>query len=91
LRTATDRLVHLDDKVRLLDPARLLERGYTLTFDASGRLLRAAGGLQTGDRLRTRFADGHVDSTVIAAGAPRPRRKGVPGGGEEDPGQQALF
>ncbi len=91
LRSAAERLAHLDDKVRLLDPARLLERGYTLTLDGSGRLLRAAGGLQPGDRLRTRFADGHVDSTVTAAGVPRPRRKGAPRGGEEDPGQQALF
>ncbi len=90
-RSTHERLKHLDDKVRLLDPARLLERGYTLTLDASGRLLRAAGALQPGDRLRTRFADGHVDSTVTAAGASRPRRKGAPRGGEEDPGQQALF
>lgn len=91
LRSAAERLAHLDDKIRLLDPARLLERGYTLTLDGSGRLLRAAGGLQPGDRLRTRFADGQVDSTVTAADAPRPRRKGAPRGGEEDPGQQALF
>ena len=75
--------------MRLLDPARLLERGYTLTLDAGGRLVRRAADVTPGQRLRTRFADGEVASTVRG---PRPKtRSGDPGGSEEDSGQQALF
>jgi exodeoxyribonuclease VII large subunit len=79
------RLDLLTEKVRLLDPARVLERGFTLTLDAHGRVLRRADDVAPGQRLRTRFADGEVASTVGKS------RRGGSGGGEEDSGQQALF
>ncbi len=93
-RQAGQRLGHADEKLRLLDPRRLLARGFTWTLDAAGRHLRSAAGLGAGDRLRTVFADGEVTSTVnsaTAATTARPRGKGARRGGEEDPGQQALF
>ncbi len=52
---------------RLLDAYnvdRQLERGYTLTLDAEGRVLRSAAGQKAGDEVRTRFADGTVTSVV---------------------------
>ncbi len=57
-------LDHLDEKLRLLDPRRLLARGWTLTVDPAGRVVRAAAGLRPGDRLTTRFADGAAASVV---------------------------
>lgn len=47
-----------------LDPSRLLERGWTLTLDETGRLLRSAGQLRTGQRIVSRFADGDRSSVV---------------------------
>ncbi len=92
LQTGSQRLDVLAEKIRLLDPARLLERGYTFTLDGDGRLLRRAADVEPGQRLRTRFADGEVTSTVHGAAAPdRRRRKGGSRDPEEDPGQQALF
>ncbi len=83
------RLDALADKVRLLDPRRLLERGFTLTVGANGEPLARAAQVRPGQTLRTRFADGDITSIVSG---PRPARKGGRGGGEEeDPGQQALF
>ena len=46
------------------DVDRQLERGYTLTLDSEGRLLRSASALQTNDAITTRFADGRAHSTV---------------------------
>ena len=80
----------LAGKVGLLDPQRLLERGYTLTLDASGKLVKRAADTHAGQRLRTRFPDGEVDSIVNGSRPPRKRGRGG-GKEEEDPGQQALF
>jgi len=95
-RRLQDRRRKLDllaEKLRLLDPQRLLERGYTLTLDRGGRPLRRAAGIVAGQQLRTRFADGEVTSTVNTntAAPARRRRKGGSGDAEEDSGQQALF
>ncbi len=46
------------------DYQRQLERGYTVTRDASGAALRSVGGLAPGTALVTQLADGTVDSTV---------------------------
>lgn len=61
----------LDGLRRLLhayDVNRQLERGYTLTLDAGGRILRSARLLAQGDPLTTRFADGTVRSVVASPG-----------------------
>ncbi len=49
-----------------LDPARLLERGWTLTLDDTGRLVRSARQLRAGQRITSRFADGDLSSVVQA-------------------------
>jgi exodeoxyribonuclease VII large subunit len=46
------------------DVERQLERGYTLTVDNQGRLLRSVANLASGDTLSTRFADGTARSSV---------------------------
>lgn len=56
------------------DVERQLRRGYSLTMDAGGRVVRSAAALAPGDRLVTRLADGTVTSVVEAgdtAGPPR--------------------
>jgi len=46
------------------DVGRQLERGYTLTFDDAGRIVRGVEGLLVGSTLLTRFADGTARSAV---------------------------
>jgi exodeoxyribonuclease VII large subunit len=46
------------------DVDRQLERGYTLTFDEHGHLLRSASATPIGSHVVTRFADGTVRSRV---------------------------
>ncbi len=53
-------------KVAAADPARALARGWSITHDAGGRLVRRAADLTPGDELVTRFADGSARSRVEA-------------------------
>jgi exodeoxyribonuclease VII large subunit len=48
------------------DPARVLARGWTLTVDEAGRIVRNAQSLVPGDTLTTVFAKGRATSTVIS-------------------------
>jgi len=50
--------------LRTLGPAAVLERGYSLTFDAQGRVVREAAQLQPGQEFETRFRRGRVRGTV---------------------------
>ncbi|MGH8691660.1 MAG: exodeoxyribonuclease VII large subunit [Burkholderiales bacterium] len=47
-----------------LDPAAVLARGYSITYGASGKVLRKASQARAGERLRTRLAEGHIESEV---------------------------
>jgi len=66
------RLAHLEEKARLLDPERLLARGYSLTLDAEGRLLRSAAAAPAGARIVTRLRDGRLTS-IVERSEPRPK------------------
>ncbi len=59
LKTATTSLRHLS-------PYGVLERGYSITLNADGRVVRGVEGLTQGMRLTTRLADGMVASVVEA-------------------------
>ena len=47
-----------------LDPAAVLERGYSITTNASGAVLRDASAVKPGERLKTRLAKGEIESEV---------------------------
>ncbi len=51
------------------DYQRQLERGYSVTRDASGAVVRTVTGLSAGTALRTLVSDGEVSSTVTAVEA----------------------
>jgi exodeoxyribonuclease VII large subunit len=60
-----NRVAHLAGVLRVLSPDATLARGYTITTDAAGKLLRSAAKARTGQKMRTRFPDGTVDSEVL--------------------------
>jgi len=72
LRAAMDRLLiarrHRYEKLKLqLDersPLNLLKRGYSIAYDSSGKVLRSADQVATGDDISVRLAKGGVDATV---------------------------
>jgi exodeoxyribonuclease VII large subunit len=47
-----------------LDPTAVLERGYSITYDASGTVLRNAGGVRNGECITTRLSQGRLESEV---------------------------
>ena len=68
-RTLDDQRARLQtESARLsaLSPLQTLARGFTVTTRPDGTLIRDAGRLVVGDRLLTRFSDGHIESTVSA-------------------------
>ncbi len=66
LEQQTRRLVAADDVLRAYDPARILARGWSLTRDANGNLVRSGDQVAPGDALVTRLADATLTSTVTA-------------------------
>jgi len=54
----------LERQLRALSPMAVLERGYSLTRDADGRLVRATRQVAPGARVRTQVADGMFESEV---------------------------
>ena len=58
------KLSELQSRILTFNPRKLLESGYTLVTDPSGKLLRSSKGLKSGDLLDLRFPDGTVNCTV---------------------------
>ncbi len=60
-RARLDRIhAHLEE----LSPAKILDRGYALVFDAAGNLLKDAAQVRAGDEISARLARGTVSATV---------------------------
>ena len=53
-------------KLHAFSPLATLTRGYSITFDARGKVLRSVQQLAADDRITTRFAEGEVVSQVLA-------------------------
>jgi exodeoxyribonuclease VII large subunit len=51
-------------KLEALSPMRVLERGFSLTQRADGRVLTSATDVQPGERITVRVHDGGIDATV---------------------------
>lgn len=58
-------------KLEALSPFAVLERGYSLTSDASGAVVKDASKVKDGDTLFTRLAKGVVESRAVFAGPGR--------------------
>lgn len=58
------RVAEVTNFLRLLGPQQTLERGYSITLDATGRVIRSIKGLKARDRIYTRLADGEVNAVV---------------------------
>lgn len=62
---AQQRLRDLVTRLRLLSPDQVLARGYSITTDATtGKVLRQADQVASGQQLKTRLAQGEITSTV---------------------------
>jgi exodeoxyribonuclease VII large subunit len=64
LASRRSRLEQVSGKLAMLSPVAILERGYSLIFDARGALVKDASQLATGDKIQARLARGEVDARV---------------------------
>src|SRR5271165_2789192 len=62
------RVERMDTALQALSPLAILERGYALVFDASGKLLKDAARVKPGDEISARLAKGTVSATVKVRG-----------------------
>jgi len=62
-----ERVEHLGALLRSLGPEATLARGFSITTDAEGSVLRDAAAVKKGARIRTRLHKGEVRSTVDEA------------------------
>jgi exodeoxyribonuclease VII large subunit len=58
------RLGQLEKQIAALSPVAILERGYALVFDSSGKLVKDSAQLQPGDQISARVAHGRVIARV---------------------------
>jgi exodeoxyribonuclease VII large subunit len=61
---ATSRLDTLEGKLEAIDPRCVLNRGFSLTEDCSGNLVRSANEVKPGEKIRTVLANGTIESKV---------------------------
>jgi exodeoxyribonuclease VII large subunit len=69
-RQAARHLDSVDARLRALDPARTLARGWSITRTPDGHAVRSAGELAPGDAVVTTFVDGAVRSRVEEVDGP---------------------
>ena len=85
-RSAGHELRRLETQLRALSPLAVLERGYSITYDAeTGGIVRSTADVKVGRSLRTRVTDGDIVSDVKNT-APREEgeeQDGSTGKGEE--------
>jgi exodeoxyribonuclease VII large subunit len=58
------RLERLTGQMEALSPMAILERGYALVFDSSGKVLKDAAGVKPGDEIKARLTRGEIGATV---------------------------
>ncbi len=57
-------LSHLEDMVQAHDPVRVLRRGFSITLNAQGKVVKSTADLAVGEAIITRLAAGQLCSTI---------------------------
>jgi exodeoxyribonuclease VII large subunit len=65
LEKAQDRFRRMDGILRVLGPEATLRRGYSITTDEQGRLIKSKLGVRGKMKIRTRVVDGEFESEVL--------------------------
>ena len=84
LRRAGAELSSTESQLSALDPARALERGWSITRTAAGSVVRRSDDVAPGDTIVTTLAAGTVTSTVADSTADLTTTAGAPGEDERD-------
>jgi exodeoxyribonuclease VII large subunit len=89
-----DRVAGLERALIAKDPHSVLRRGYSLTTDAAGTIIRSVQHVKPSELIHTRLADGTIDSIIgrtTARGNGRQHRGRKGNTGAAPAGQMDLF
>jgi exodeoxyribonuclease VII large subunit len=76
LQAQRQRLREMETRLRLLSPEHVLERGFSITRDAgTGAVIRDAGKVKKGQKLKTRVQCGEIASVAELEISPREKPK----------------
>ena len=64
LASRRNRLINLSSVLNERNPLRILKRGYSITHDISGHILRDVNEVTTGSKISVRLARGRLGATV---------------------------
>lgn len=64
LRDSVLRVDAIEKHLNAIAPQRVVERGFSITLDSKGKVVRSISDVRSGDALRTKVADGTIESTV---------------------------
>jgi len=65
LRTAQQRFERVEGILRVVGPEATLRRGYSITTDAAGRVIRNVAAARPKSKIKTRVMDGEFESEVL--------------------------
>ncbi|MFH2019302.1 MAG: exodeoxyribonuclease VII large subunit [bacterium] len=65
LTITLERLTHLEDKLRTLDPKSILKRGFSIMKTKSGKIIRSVDELALGDPFTSILSDGSIQGQVV--------------------------
>ncbi|MBX3390001.1 MAG: exodeoxyribonuclease VII large subunit [Phycisphaeraceae bacterium] len=89
LRDSALRVDAIEKHLNAIAPQRVVERGFSITLNSKGKVVRSISDVGAGDTLRTRVADGTIDSTVGNSLSRKPVAK--TGASRAKSGQPDLF
>ncbi len=69
IAASTEQLVGMRRIIVALSPQKTLERGYSITKSASGKIIKDASDISVGETIETTFATGTISSVVQGKGA----------------------
>jgi len=67
LKESSAQILFLNEKIEALNPLAILDRGFSVSFDENGKILKNTNGLTKGDLIKTRLAKGEIISNVNEA------------------------
>ena len=65
LETARHRFHHIEGILRVLGPDATLRRGYSITMNERGKIIRTIAGVRPKMKIRTRVSDGEFSSEIL--------------------------
>ena len=64
LKESSAQTLILKEKIEALNPLAILDRGFSVSFDENGKILKNTNGLTKGSLIKTRLAKGEIISNV---------------------------